>query len=202
MTNWCLWLSSPGIKSLNGMNFQSYLDYFNQILNSANPEGPYNQPDYLEYTRLNWSRLNRWLKHGVLSPRLQEFITGIEKPQSWIIITEPWCGDAAHTVPFMEMTAALNPLIAVSYELRDSPPHRITQYLTNGSKSIPILIVKNENGEDLFRWGPRPKDAQQLFLKLHAENAVFDEMKTALQKWYNKDKGEAFQEELLHLFLK
>lgn len=182
------------------MNFQSYLDYFNAILKNTNPEKPYDQPEYLDYTRLNWSRLNRWLKHGVLHAELSGFIKTIRQPQTWIIITEPWCGDAAHTVPFMEMIAALNPLIRTSYELRDSAPNRIEHYLFNGSRSIPVLIVQDENGKDLFHWGPRPQNAQQLYQELQAQNSSFEEIKTSLQKWYNNDKGNAFQTELLQLF--
>ncbi len=178
------------------MNFESYLSEFEHILNASSPVAPYDNPDYLNYTKLNWSRMNRWLKKGELTEQLVDVIKGIVQPQRWMIITEPWCGDAAHLVPFLHLAAQLNPLIAVEYELRDSAPFRINDYLTNGSKSIPKLIIRNEEGKDLAVWGPRPVECQKLFDRLKADNADFETQKTALQQWYNEDKGKSLQAEL------
>ncbi len=36
------------------MDFHSYLIYFQNILADPAPLPPYNNPDYLNYTRLNW----------------------------------------------------------------------------------------------------------------------------------------------------
>lgn len=181
------------------MDFDAYLNYFKGIINHEVPPPPYNDPLYIEYTKLNWSRTNRWLKYGELNEELVQLIKKISNPQHWIIITEPWCGDAAHSVPFMHLLASQNAMIEISYELRDAPPHRIEQYLTNGSKSIPVLIVRSRQGDDLFRWGPRPAEAQALYLDLKARNADFEEEKIILQKWYNEDKGQMMQEEFLQL---
>lgn len=181
------------------MNFQSYLSCYETILNNPAPAAPYDNPDYFNYTKLNWSRLNRWLKTGVLSDKMKAAVAEISTPQQWIIITEPWCGDAAHIVPFLQMIAALNPQIHVEYELRDAEPFRINSYLTNGGKSIPKLIIKNEAGKDLATWGPRPAECQTLYTKLTSEKADFETMKTELQKWYNKDEGRQIQEEIIQL---
>lgn len=180
------------------MTFEDYLRYFRTIIDKANEEqtAPYDNPDYIDYTRMNWSRMNRWLKTGKLSEELSAIIRAIREPQHWIVITEPWCGDAAHSVPFFHMLAELNPLIRVDYELRDSEPFRINGYLTHGSKSIPKVIFRNAAGEDLAVWGPRPAGCQEVYAGLTAQNADFDTIKTAIQKWYNADKGVEMQAEL------
>ncbi len=165
------------------MNFQEYLSHFEQILKSSEPLEPYNNPDYLEYTKLNLSRTKRWLKTGKIDQEAVEAIKGISNVQTWTVITEPWCGDAAHSVPFIEMLANENPLIKTVYELRDSEPFRINDYLTNGGKSIPKLIIKDEDGNDLGTWGPRPEECQAFFQKFVDEKADFDKMKEALQIW-------------------
>lgn len=179
------------------MDFQSYLDVFQEIITEKKPRVPYDQPMYMDYTKLNWSRSNRWLKKGVLFQDLVDFIKTLKEPMQWIVITEPWCGDAAHTVPFIHLLSQVNPLISVQYELRDSDPFRINQYLTKGSKSIPVLIVRNSKGEDLFVWGPRPETCQEIYQNLNDQNADFETIKLALQQWYNADKGISFQQELL-----
>lgn len=183
------------------MNFHDYMSYFERIVdkNNSDKQPPYDNPDYLDYTRLNWSRTNRWMKTGQLSKELIETIQQIDSPQQWILITEPWCGDAAHNVPFLQMAADENKLISISYELRDTPPSLIDRYLTNGTKSIPKLIIRDENGNDLATWGPRPASTQELYNRLKEGQAPFDTVKVELQNWYNQNKGKDLQEELLEV---
>lgn len=180
------------------MTFQEYSNYFENIVSTPtevqNP--PYDNPDYIDYTRLNWSRMNRWLKTGSLLEDLKSAVQQVYLPQQWIVITEPWCGDAAHNVPFIELAARENPMISISYELRDSAPYRIEQYLTRGTKSIPKLVIGDADGRDLGSWGPRPAECQELYSRLLEEKADFEEMKIALQKWYNSNKGIDAQKEL------
>jgi hypothetical protein len=181
------------------MTFQTYLEQFEQILNSPNPPAPYDNPDYFNYTKLNWSRMNRWMKKGEILPHVKEKIEAIKESQEWIVITEPWCGDAAHIVPFIQMMADLNPLIRIDFELRDSEPNRIQDYLTNGSKAIPKLIIKNTNGQDLATWGPRPAKCQELYKEMHANQLPFEDVKIRLQNWYNENQGVEIQEEIAAL---
>ena len=181
------------------MDFQSYLQYFQSILSDASPAAPYNDAHYLDYTKLNLVRMKRWMKTAELSADILTAANNITEPRQWIVITEPWCGDAAHIVPFIEMAAAVNPLVTVSYELRDSEPYRIENYLTNGSKSIPRLIIRDETGKDLGVWGPRPAGCHQLYQRLISEKAEFETVKAELQKWYNNDQGREIQKELAEL---
>lgn len=180
------------------MNFQDYRAYFESILNkeATEQQAPYDNPDYLDYTKLNWSRMNRWFKTGKLSEALLETIKAIHKPQHWIVITEPWCGDAAHNIPFIEMIANHNSLISISYQLRDTTPFLIDQYLTNGTKSIPKLIIRDEQGKDLGIWGPRPEKCQKMYSNLIIEKADFERVKIEIQNWYNANKGVDIQNEL------
>lgn len=180
------------------MTFSEYLDYFERIITTPQEAQlpPYDNAMYYDYTRLNWSRTNRWLKTAKLSDELVAAVLAIGSPQHWLIITEPWCGDAAHNVPLLHLAAAHNPLITVFYELRDSEPFSINSYLTNGGKSIPKLVIRDAEGKDLATWGPRPARCQQLYNILTAEKADFERVKTELQNWYNADKGAALMKEL------
>lgn len=181
------------------MTFQEYQEFFESILSKSTgvQVAPYNDPEYLEYTKLNWSRMNRWLKTGKLSEEIKSIVKNINQPQHWIIITEPWCGDAAHCVPFIELLSRENPLITTVYELRDSEPFRIEQYLTNGTKSIPKLIIRNDKNTDLAVWGPRPVACQSVHDRLKKENVPLDKIKVEIQNWYNENKGVEIQNELM-----
>lgn len=181
------------------MQYNEYKDLFEEILNNPNPPAPYNDAMYFEYTKLNKSRMNRWDKQIELKDSLVHQLKQIDTTQHWIIITEPWCGDAAHIVPFLVRMASVNPKITYDLLLRDTPPFLIDQYLTNGTKSIPKLIVRNAEGTDLFSWGPRPAGAQQLMTDMKKAQADFESTKVALQNWYNANKGKEICAEIAEL---
>lgn len=178
------------------MTAETYNKQFEEILNATHTQAPYDNPDYLNYTKLNESRSRRWHKKGEISEETKSFIRSLKQKQKWIVITEHWCGDASHNVPFIELMAALNPCIELEIQLRDSGSE-IDQYLTNGGKSIPKLIVRNEANKDIFVWGPRPAACQVIFLKMKEEGLDFEAQKIALQNWYNEDKGVSVQQEII-----
>jgi hypothetical protein len=180
------------------MKFDQYGALFEEILTDGYSIPPYDNPDYIAYTKLNESRQNRWLKKAELLSETIEEIKSIGT-QKWILITEPWCGDASHSVPIVKLMADINLKIDLEVQLRDQEPFLINQYLTNGGKAVPILIARDENGKDLFVWGPRPAECQALMIKNKKAALSMDEQKQALQKWYNKDKGISMQKEIIDL---
>ena len=158
------------------MKYVDYLQHTERILSAATPAAPYDNPYYLEYTRLNFSRMNRWNKVLQLNDELSDLLKSIQHSQTWIII--------AFVIP---------PPAQV--------PFLIAQHLTHGGKSLPKLIVRDAAGRDLFTWGPRPALAQQLMEQQKAAGVEKTEISAALQNWYNADKGVEMQRELLELFL-
>jgi hypothetical protein len=179
------------------MNFKDYLTHFEQILSAKKQVAPYDDPAFLNYAKLNWSRMNRWLKKGVISDDSKAVVQSIHAPQKWILIVEPWCGDAAHIVPIIELLAQQNQNISLDIQLRDTEPFLIHSYLTNGAKAIPILIIRDQLNEDLVVWGPRPKGCAAVQESLKAKNIPLEELKVALQNWYNADAGKEIQQEIV-----
>jgi len=179
------------------MDFESYEVYFQAVLDGGITIPPYDDPAYMNYAKLNWARQQRWLKTGELNADLMKLVMQIDRPQVWILITEPWCGDASHILPFIHKLSQMNPRIQLDIQLRDSDPFLIDSYLTGKSKSIPKLIVRNSEGTDLMVWGPRPQENQELFEQLKGDKTDLHEMKMLLQKWYNDDKGRSLQHEML-----
>ncbi|HET8886941.1 MAG TPA: thioredoxin family protein [Salinimicrobium sp.] len=182
------------------MNYAAYKNLFEAILNSENPPSPYDQAEYIVYTKMNFSRMKRWEKTMKLDEELVNKLKNLDQKQHWIIIVEPWCGDAAHILPFLVNLAETSENITYDLQLRDSEPFLINSYLTNGGKSIPKLIARDENGNDIFTWGPRPEKAQVLMQMLKEADAEFEKIKLELQTWYNKDKGKSLFLELLEFY--
>lgn len=182
------------------MNSTTYTEQFEEILEGRNTAYPYDSEAYVNYVKLNQRRIKRWNKTGKLLPELEEKIKKIEDPQNWLLITEPWCGDAAHSQVFIEKLADLNPNINLNFQNRDATGSEIENYLTNGSKSIPMLVVRDANNKDIFTWGPRPKEAQEMVMSHKTDTSISaEDKKKELQGWYNKDKGTTLQEELNQL---
>ena len=181
------------------LTWEEYLQLFDQILSGEFTNELYQKADYRDYVRMNHSRVNRWLKSAILNEDLEQIIEKIDSPQTWFLITEPWCGDAAHSTPLIALVAALNKNITLKIVLRDDNHDFIDRYLTNGGRSIPKLIVRDENDKDIFIWGPRPKELGLIFTELKSENQPFDVINKTLQNWYNQNKGVDIQSELLVL---
>lgn len=181
------------------MTYDQYKDLFDKILEDPNPQEPYTKESYLNYVKLGKTRMNRWDKQFEPDQKLKELLKRIDQPQHWIIITEPWCGDAAHAVPFLIKMAAENELITYEIQLRDSEPFLIEDYLTNRAKSIPKLIARDSAGNDLFTWGPRPKPAQKMYDDMRANEADGESLKITLQNWFNRDKGITLSGEISQL---
>jgi hypothetical protein len=181
------------------MKWNDYLAAFEAILDGTNRTAPYNDEAYLEYVKLNNSRQNRWIKKMELSEETMIALKNVKIQQKWTLITEPWCGDAAHISAFINAMAEASENIEIDIQLRDSEPYLIEDYLTNGGKAIPKLVVQDTHGNDLFTWGPRPKECQNLMLSLKETDLSAQEKKAELQKWYNKDKGVSIQQEITAL---
>lgn len=184
------------------MKFRQYLAYFEDILNNTSKYPLYSDPEYFNYTKMNWTRMSRWLKRFEPNQQIKELIQSINEEQTWIVITEPWCGDAAHSVPQLYQMIKDNPNIKMEINLRDGDSSLIDQYLTDGSKSIPILIVRNAKGEDIAVWGPRPTKLQAYFHELKIEGRDMSEIKEIVQQWYNADKGNDIQGDIINLLSK
>lgn len=186
--------------SKNNMN--DYLTLIEKLLSDNKTTGPNQSEFYVNYTKLNLQRMQRWLKTAQLSTETVDVISSIKTKQHWVILTEAWCGDAAHSLPIIYKMSALNPLIQFEWKLRDENEALMNKYLTNGGKSIPKLIAYNDKGEELFNWGPRPAELQEIYLQLKKEEKSFDDINLVLQKFYNEDKGQCVQKEICTLLRK
>ena len=153
--------------------------------------------DLIHYTKLNAQRSKRIAKTSVLHPDLIKKVQGLSK-QTWLLITETWCGDAANSVPLISKVAELNEGIDLRIVLRDEHTELMDHFLTKGGRSIPKLIALDADLNVLFDWGPRPEELQRIYWDWRdSENKMpYSEFHLVIQKWYNDNKLEAIQSEL------
>jgi hypothetical protein len=182
-------------------SYETYKKFVEDLLADGKTTGTNHSEAFLHYSQLNQQRVRRLEKTIVLDEEVKKAILSIQLPQTWLVLTEGWCGDAAQSLPVMQALTELNPLLQLRLILRDENLELMDQYLTNGvSRSIPKLIALNpHNGSELFTWGPRPTPLQELFYRMKAEGMSHDAMVEEFQRWYNKDKTLTIQKEIASL---
>lgn len=187
----------------NAFNYEEYTNLMVQLVENKDTTGNSKETELIEYTALNQKRMKRWDKTAKVNATIENTTQHITQTQNWIVITESWCGDAAHILPFIYKAASLNKNIHLKIVLRDEHPELINEFLTNGGQAIPKLIVTNQEHKYITDWGPRPSEATQLVHDFKiAHGKLTPEFKTDLQKWYNKDKGQNILNDLSKLITK
>jgi thiol-disulfide isomerase/thioredoxin len=157
-----------------------------------------------EFTKLNLARMKRIYKTMKVESGLQVLLEKISTPQTWYVITEAWCGDSAQSLPAIARLAERNNNVDLSIIMRDYNPDIMQKYLSNGSASIPKLFALDKRGNELFSWGPRPTEAQEILLnwKANPDGRTWVQFETELHSWYAKDKTHSLQNEFYEIFKK
>lgn len=177
----------------------SYSDYLRKIEKKlVEIEAAGDPKSYAKYYSINIKRIERLDKTFFLTDEQKERLNQFNSDFKLLIISEGWCGDAAQVMPVVNVM--MNEIgVEQKIVFRDENPELMDAYLTDGAKSIPILIGVNPQGKELFRFGPRPQYGMEL-LKKHKENPkeyTDEQFHQDLQVWYNQDKGKSIFEELI-----
>ncbi len=187
----------------NALTYKHYIDLTKNEIENTNVNSLNDAEKTLfEYKKLNLQRSSRIEKYYSINDELKSNLLSIKNPQTWLVITENWCGDSAQNLPYIAALAEINSLITFSIILRDSNLEIMDQYLTNGSRSIPKLIAFNENWKELFKWGPRPKAAQELMDQLKQEGLSKPEKYEKLHLWYGRNRGKDLEVEFKEILQK
>lgn len=187
-------------------NTYTYLEYKNlvkHLLAEGKSTGPNQSEALTNYSLLNDKRMKRLDKTIKLTENTQLEIAKVTAPQTWLVITEGWCGDAAQNLPVIAKMASLNSNIELKLVLRDENLELMDLFLTNGGRSIPKLIILDNDLNVLNTWGPRPSIATKMVADYKAEHGALDaNFKQDLQVWYNKDKGQSTQNDFVEMIQK
>ncbi len=122
----------------------------------------------------------------------------IEGNWRFLILAEDWCGDAVHIVPFLARLQETFPQFELRILSRDENPEIMDSHLTNGTRSIPVVMVLDEDFEEVGWWGPRPKLLQELFLK-EIKPLPKEERFPKVRAWFARDRGRTTMKEILEL---
>ena len=180
------------------ISYEAYRDLMTTLAETNATTGTEQTEALINYTKLNARRMKRWDKTLKVSEDAKAKISNLDQKITWLVITESWCGDAAHVIPVLHKIAELNPNINLRLVERDQNLELIDMFLTNGGRAIAKLIMIDEaTGDVLNTFGPRPSEATALVNDYKARHGkLTPEFKEDLQVWYNKNKGQNIIEDV------
>jgi len=181
----------------SGLTPSAYLEVAEQraAIDPAGLEGT--EAERAEFAKLNLHRVGRIRRTWRPSEELASLVARIDSPQLWMALTEPWCGDSAQSLPCLEILAESNPHLSIRFLLRDDNLETMDKYLTDGKRGIPLLVAFDTEGRELFRWGPRPAEAQDVFDSAVAEGLEKPARLEKIHLFYGRNRGRALDGELV-----
>ncbi|MEM9921353.1 MAG: thioredoxin family protein [Bacteroidota bacterium] len=188
----------------NAMSYPAYRQLLTDLLAEGKTTGPNQSDFYIEIAKLNQRRMDRLDKRVKLSEALEQQLKSLQKSYLLLTLTEGWCGDAAQSMPVINQLAENSDKVELKVVLRDEHTALMDQFLTDGGRSIPkVIVLDTETNEVLGAWGPRPAPAQKLAMDYKYKpvpKEPYEEFNVALHTWYARDKTQTTQSELLNLF--
>lgn len=185
---------------LHAMNYEAYKMLVRDLVQHKKTTGVDTSAEKIALTKLNASRLKRLDKTITISEAAMEHFRNIPSSQTWLLIAESWCADAVQTIPVLHKITSVNPKLKLKIVLRDDNEVLMNHFLTNGARSIPKLLILDEDYTVLDTWGPRSKNATELVVNYkEAHGAIDDTFKRNLQVWYNQDLGKSIVDDLVAL---
>ncbi len=184
----------------SGYTYSEYRNLVDSEFENGRTTGSNQGEDYLQYTKMNIHRMNRLEKTIDLDDELIGKLNALPCNVNWLLITEAWCGDAAQNVPILNKMAEVSPKINLRLLLRDENLDIMDQYLTNGGRAIPKLIILDGDMNEIATWGPRPTEVQEMVMEnKRTDNLPYSEFGKVVQKWYATDKGKSLQHEMMSI---
>ncbi len=175
--------------------YDTYRKLLDALLAKKKTTGKEQSDELLAHAKMNLARMSRWDKTTKVNDQLKSVLLSAPK-QTWLVLTEGWCGDAAQNLPIISKMADFAFNVDLQIILRDENLDIMDAYLTDGGQSIPKLIAFDEDKKVLFTWGPRPEKMQEKVKELKKAGSDFVE---EVHKMYPKDRAVSIQQEFLNL---
>lgn len=183
------------------ISYEEYRKLVTNHVEKGTSSGPNQSEALSNYTLLNNSRMKRLDKTIKIKNDIAKKFQNYKGDLTWLVLTESWCGDAAHSMPVMNKLAQLTPNIEFKVVQRHENVELMNEFLTNGKMAIPKLIVYDNNKNEVINnWGSKPSKVVEMIEDIKKiQGTLTSEFKMELQVWYNKDKGENISEDLTKL---
>lgn len=130
----------------------------------------------------------------------QEMVRRVEEQGDvrLLVLGADWCGDAVNTLPVLGKLAELSGCMEIRHLDRDAFPALMATHLTNGSHSIPVVMILDAQYRELGWWGPRPSVLQEWVMR-EGKQLPSGEKYRQIRMWYARDRGASTLREVVDL---
>ena len=135
-------------------------------------------------------------ERAVLSNDVLEMAESIPGQWNFLVLAEDWCGDAVHVLPYLARLEETFPHFRLRILSRDENPDLMASHLTNGTCSIPVVMILDQDFQEVAWWGPRPGPLQALFL-VEIRDLPREEWFPRIRAWSARDRGRTTLTEIL-----
>jgi hypothetical protein len=147
---------------------------------------------------------NRDLWHGLyarteLPEWARERVVGLTRPVRLLALSADWCGDAVNILPWIARLTEASPHLELRVLDRDENLDLMDAHLTNGARSIPVVIAYEADFTELGWWGPRPAELQRWVVSDEGRALESAARYAQIRRWYARDRGVAILSEVLDL---
>ena len=117
--------------------------------------------DYLAQMGDTRARTEENYKHASLTEDERRFFSGIRQARHAVMLAENWCGDVHRNSPMLARIVEAMPQCELRVFFRDQNLDLTDAFLNNGYRSIPVLVVFDQDWNEIARWIERPHTATQ-----------------------------------------
>jgi hypothetical protein len=161
---------------------------------------PYQQgktfSDYLEGVEANRDLWHQIYRRARIPPDVLDAARCLPGRWNLLVMAEDWCGDAIHSVPYVARLAEAVPQLSMRVIGRDDNPDIMDAHLTNGTRSIPVVMVLDEAFQEVAWWGSRPEPFREFFLR-ELKHLPCSDRFPGMRAWYARDQGRSVLRELM-----
>lgn len=150
---------------------------------------------FLNYSRKNVDAMRKNFEKTEVDPKLAEEVKAFEGKARILVIGADWCGDVVANLPAIARLAELSGNLQLRIIDRDIHEDLMKEFLTNGTKSIPKVVVCSSNMSHCSSWGPRPAACQTIMTE-NKDKLPKEEIYTLLRDWYMNDKNQSVMKEI------
>lgn len=127
-----------------------------------------------------------------------ERVNAVRCPRHLLVLVEDWCGDAVNIVPPVVRLAEQADRLNVRLAGRDANPDIMDSHLTNGSRSIPVVMVLDDQFAECGWWGPRPRELQRWVIEVGLAMPSAERYRH-IRAWYARDHARTTLDEIVSL---
>jgi len=142
---------------------------------------------YYFYSKYNWERQEGVSRRYEPSPAFREAVNNLPEGARLLYLTEDWCIDSAYSFPVVDTIPDIRRDISLEIYIRDENLDLMDRFLTNGGRSVPKLIIRDADRNDLCTWGPKVGKLVALRTQLQEEGADGPAVVNATSEWYENE---------------